>query len=69
MQRRTTTHLRQSGNVEKSDENKETQPIEIGKNPLNFKHAEGGVNMCASSAVWEANNLGGPPSICVTTTS
>ena len=49
MQRHTKTHLRQSGNVAKSDENKETQPIEIGKNPLNFKHAEGGVNMCASA--------------------
>ena len=50
MQRHTRTHLRQSGNVEKSDENQETQSTVIAKNPLNFEHAEGGVNMCSSAS-------------------
>ena len=37
----TRTHLRQSGNVEKSDENQETQSTDIAKNSLNFQHVEG----------------------------
>ena len=49
MQRRTRTHLRPSGNDEKSDENQETQSIEIAKNPLNFEHADEGPNMFASA--------------------
>ena len=49
MQRHTGSHLRRSGNVEKSDENQETQSIEIAKNPLNFEHAEGGLNMFGSA--------------------
>ena len=44
------THLRRSGNVEKSDENQETQTIEIAVTPLNFEHAEGVLNMCASAS-------------------
>ena len=50
MPRHTRTHLRQSGNVEKSNENQETQSIEIAKNPLNYEHAEGGLNVCASAS-------------------
>ena len=50
VQRRTRTHLRPSGNDEKSDENQETQSIEIAKNLLNFEHAEGGLNMFASAS-------------------
>ena len=34
----------------KNDENQETQPIEIAENSLNFEHAEGGLNMCASAS-------------------
>ena len=49
-QRHTSTHLRQSGNVEKNDENQETQSIEIAKNSFNFQHAEGGLNMRASAS-------------------
>ena len=49
MQRHTRTHRRQSGNVEKSDENQVTQSIEIAKNPLNFELAEGGLNMFVSA--------------------
>ena len=44
------THLGRSGNVGKRDENQETQSIEIAKNPLNYEHAEGGLNMCASAS-------------------
>ena len=50
MQRHTRTHLRQSGNVEKSNENQETQTIEIAETPVNFKHAEGVLIMCASAS-------------------
>ena len=46
----TRTHLRQSGNYEKSDENQVTQSIEIAKNPLNFEFAEGGHNMFVSAS-------------------
>ena len=49
MQRHTRTHLRQSENVEKSDENQETQSIEIAKNPINFEHTEGGLKMYGSA--------------------
>ena len=44
------THLRQSGNDEKSDENQVTQSIEIAQNPLNFEFAEGGHNMFVSAS-------------------
>ena len=50
MNMHTRTHLKQSGYVEKSNENQEMQSIEIAKNPLNYKHAEGGLNMCASAS-------------------
>ena len=50
MKRHTRTHLRQSGNDGKNDENQETQSIEIAKNLLNFEHAEGGLNMFASAS-------------------
>ena len=50
MPRHSRTHLRQSGNVEKSDENQETQSIDIAKNSLNFQHAEGGLRMRASAS-------------------
>ena len=50
MQRHTRTHLRQSGNVEKSDENQETQSQENFQNPLNFEHTEGGLNMFVSAS-------------------
>ena len=50
MQRHTRTHLRRSGNVEKSDENRVTQSIEIAETPLNFEHEEGVLNMCASAS-------------------
>ena len=39
-----------SGNVEKSDENQETQSIGIAQNPLNFEYAEGELNICASAS-------------------
>ena len=39
-----------SGNVEKSDENQETQSTGIAKNPLNFEYAEGELNICASAS-------------------
>ena len=39
-----------SGNAEKSDENQDTQSVVFDKNPLNFEHAEGGLNMCASAS-------------------
>ena len=45
MNMHTRTHLKQSGYVEKSNENQEMQSIEIAKNPLNFEHAKGGLNM------------------------
>ena len=50
MQRHTRTHLRQSGHVEKSDENQETQSLEIAKNPLNFELTEGGPSIYASAS-------------------
>ena len=46
----TRTHLRRLGNVGKSDENQETQSIEIAYNLFNFEHAEGGLNMFASAS-------------------
>ena len=49
MQRHTRTHLRLSGNVEKSDENRVMQSIEITENPLNFEHSEWGLNMLGSA--------------------
>ena len=50
MPRHSRAHLRRSGNVEKSDENQETQSIEIVKNSLNFEHAEWGLNLFASAS-------------------
>ena len=50
MPRHTKKHLRRSGNGKKSDENQETLSIEITKNHLNYNHAEGGLNMCASAS-------------------
>ena len=50
MLRHSRTHLRRSENVEKSNENQETQSVVFDKNPLNFEHAEGGLNMCASAS-------------------
>ena len=49
MQRHTRSHLRRSGNVEKSDGNQEMQSIEIAKYPLNFEHADEGPNLFASA--------------------
>ena len=49
-QRHPRTHLRRSVNAEKSDENQETQSIEIAETPVNFKHAEGVLIMCASAS-------------------
>ena len=37
------------GNVEKSDKNQETQSQENAKNPLYFKHTEGGLKMYGSA--------------------
>ena len=50
MPRHSRAHLRRSGNVEKSDKNQETQSVEIAETPLNFKHAEGVLIMCASAS-------------------
>ena len=41
MQRHTRSHLRRSENVEKNDENQETQSQENVINPLDFEHKEG----------------------------
>ena len=49
MNMHTRTHLKQSGYVEKSNENQEMQSIEIAKNPLNFDHADEGLDMCGSA--------------------
>ena len=49
-QRHPRTHLRRSGNAEKSEKNQETQSIEIAETAVNFKHAEGVLIMCASAS-------------------
>ena len=49
MQRHTRPHLRRSENIEKSNENQETQSQENVKNPLNFEHTEGGLILFVSA--------------------
>ena len=49
MQRHTRSHLRRSENVEKNDENQDTQSHENVINPLDFEHTERGLKMYGSA--------------------